>query len=199
MIVSEHAGQVPSREDHLRSLPGVGEYTAAAVAAFAFGQRTVVLDVNVRRVISRIWKAEPAAPGHVTISERAHADQIVPLGATKSVQWNVAAMEFGALVCTAQNPRCDECPITDVCAWRARGYPGRGQATSRPQGFEGTDRQVRGRILAILREHTVPVQVSGRAELADIEPGQLDRCLLSLTTDGLAHEVEVGAGMWELS
>ncbi len=197
-IVADHGGEVPSSEVELLALPGVGEYTAAAVAAFGFGSRAVVLDTNVRRVIARVWGGSPLPPGHMTVRERERAERLVPQDAAKAARWNVAAMELGALVCTARAPRCDECPVANACAWLAVGKPGLADAPRRSQPWHGTDRQVRGRIMAILRAADAPVAIAGRAELADVEPGQLDACLESLVDDGLVREAEQGRGRYSL-
>jgi len=119
----DHGGEVPRGYDELRALPGVGDYTAAAVAAFAFGQRAVVLDTNVRRVIGRIWHAQALPAAHLTRAERDFAATLVPFHAAASATWNAAAMELGALICTARNPRCEECPARASCLWVAAGKP----------------------------------------------------------------------------
>jgi A/G-specific adenine glycosylase len=194
VVLSErYGGEVPRQQAALLALPGVGEYTAAAIGAFAFGDRTVVLDTNVRRVIGRALGGEALSSAHLTAAERARAADLVPGDATAAVAWNVASMELGALVCTARSPRCDECPIASACAWLGAGKPGLEQAPRRTQAWNGTDRQVRGRIMAILRGASRPVVVEGRVELADVEPGQIDRCVESLLADGLVVEVAPGA------
>jgi A/G-specific adenine glycosylase len=108
-------------------------------------------------------------------------------------------MELGALVCTARAPRCDECPLVASCAWVAAGKRGLDEAPRRTQAWHGTDRQVRGRILAILRTADAPMVVDGRASLADVEPGQLGRCLASLVADGLVEHVDERRGLYGLA
>lgn len=196
-ITDRHGGNVPRDEAALLALPGVGAYTAAAILAFAYGQRAVVLDTNVRRVVSRIWDGQELPRAHISKAERLRADALTPVDDAPAATWAVASMELGALVCTARTPRCDACPVADHCAWRAAGYPA-SAAVRRTQPWAGTDRQVRGRILAILRAAHAPVIVEGRAELADVEPGQVDRCLASLVADGLVRLADASRGQYEL-
>ena len=197
-LVEHHDGVVPDDSAQLLALPGVGEYTAAAVRVFAFGHRDVVLDTNVRRVIGRAWHSQALPTTHLTRGERNHAAALVPEDTRASALWNAGAMELGALVCTARAPRCDECVLAAHCAWNRAGKPGLDAAPRRTQAWHGTDRQVRGRVMALLRVAHEPVTVSGRAELADIEPGQLDRCLESLVEDGLAQLVDHARGRYSL-
>ncbi|MFW7414810.1 A/G-specific adenine glycosylase [Demequina sp. SO4-18] len=197
-LVAQHGGDVPRDTEQLRALPGIGEYTAAAVRAFAFGERDVVLDTNVRRVIGRAWHARPLPAAHLTRPERAHAASLVPEGTQASALWNAGAMELGALVCTARAPRCGECVLESSCAWVAAGSPGLDEAPRRTQAWHGTDRQVRGRVMAVLRAADSPVTVGGHAALEDVEPGQLDRCLESLVADGLITLVSEDRGAYAL-
>lgn len=197
-LVAEHGGEVPSDEGALLALPGIGAYTAAAVASFAFGQRAVVLDTNVRRVVGRAWGGEPLPGLHMTVVERARAAALVPESPADAARWAAASMELGALVCTARAPRCDECPLADACAWLAAGATGLESAPRRTQPWHGTDRQVRGRIMAVLRAASVPVNITGHAALEDIEPGQLDSCLASLVGDGLVTRVDSERGTYAL-
>ncbi|GIG55011.1 A/G-specific adenine glycosylase [Demequina activiva] len=185
-IVDRHDGEVPQDTEALRALPGIGEYTAAAVRTFAFGERDVVLDTNVRRVIGRAWRAEPHPAAHLTRAEREAAAGLVPEDPLEAAAWNAGAMELGALVCVARAPLCERCPLERDCAWVGTGRPGLGVSTGRTQAWHGTDRQVRGRIMALLRSADGPVTIAGHAELEDVEPAQLMRCLRSLEGDGLA-------------
>ncbi|HEY0238659.1 MAG TPA: A/G-specific adenine glycosylase [Friedmanniella sp.] len=183
-ITERFGGQVPAELDDLRSLPGVGSYTAAAVASFAFGRRAVVLDTNVRRVLGRV-AGGAAYPGAAqTRAELAVAGSFLPDDPARAARWAVASMELGALVCTARAPRCDACPVSDRCAWRAAGYPAWTGPPRRGQTYEGTDRQCRGALLAVLRSSDEPV---GAAELTASwpEPVQRERALASLVADGL--------------
>lgn len=194
-MVERHGGRVPSDEDELLALPGVGPYTAAAVAAFAFGRRTVVVDTNVRRVLTRMLLGRAQAAPALTAAERDLAASVLPTDPGRAVVWDVAVMELGALVCTARAPACGSCPIAPLCAWRRAGHPASDGPARRGQAWHGTDRQVRGRIVQALREAPGPLS---RRELAGVgdEPDQIDRCLGSLLTDRLIEAS--GAGGYRL-
>jgi A/G-specific adenine glycosylase len=183
-VLEHHDGEVPSDEELLRALPGVGAYTAAAVATFAFGRRATVVDTNVRRVLARAVEGRALAAPALTAAESALAASLVPQDPATSATWNVAVMELGALVCQARAPRCGECPVEDLCAWVAAGRPAHDGPPRRGQAWHGTDRQVRGAILQQLRDGRGSV---GRAALATAGPdaAQVDRCLASLVEDGL--------------
>ncbi|WP_042216387.1 A/G-specific adenine glycosylase [Demequina mangrovi] len=197
-LVERHDGEVPSTLEELRTLPGIGDYTAAAVVSFAFRGRATVLDTNVRRVIGRAWRGEALPAAHQTVAERALAASLVPQDDEGAADWAAASMELGALVCTARVARCDECPLASSCAWLAAGRPGLAEAPRRTQPWHGTDRQVRGRIMAVLRAASSPVNVTGHATLEDVEPGQLDRCLEGLVEDGLVTVVSADRGTYAL-
>src|SRR5882757_6499396 len=124
-LVERHGGQVPASADALRALPGGGSYTAAAVASFAFGQRHAVLDINVRRVLTRLISGQPWAgtASSVSVAERRLAESLLPAEPGVAARWSVAVMELGALVCTAAGPRCGDCPVARKCAWLAAGRP----------------------------------------------------------------------------
>jgi A/G-specific adenine glycosylase len=193
VVVEQHGGRVPTAAAELLALPGVGAYTAAAVSAFAHGDRVAVLDTNVRRVLGRLLGAQALPPPVQTRAETSRAQAVLPADAATSVTWNVAVMELGALVCTARAPRCQDCPLAAACAWRAAGYPADAHAARRrTQAWHGTDRQARGALMAVLRAHEdAPVPPSLLAQ-AWPEQGQRDRALASLITDGLAEEVDGG-------
>lgn len=183
--VEKHGGDVPSGLAELRALPGVGEYTAAAVASFAFGQRQAVLDTNVRRVHARLLDGQALErAGSVTVAERRRALELLPTDPRAAAHTSIAVMELGALVCTARSPSCDVCPVAAACAWRSAGKPASAGQPRRGQTYEGTDRQCRGRVLAELRAAEAP---QSRRELASCWPDstQLDRALDSLVDDGL--------------
>ena len=181
-ITEEHSGEVPSDHAALLALPGVGEYTAAAVASFAFGQRHVVLDTNVRRVLARVLDGEAHPARSVTAAERRLATQALPRDGAH--RWAAASMELGALVCTARAPRCDTCPVADLCRWYAAGRPEPDGPARRGQAWAGTDRQCRGRLLAVLRDHAGPVPKAALDATWD-DDAQRERCLDSLLDDGL--------------
>lgn len=122
-VVERHDGRVPADPAALRALPGIGEYTAAAVASFAFGIPETVVDTNVRRVIARAVAGE-ALPGRsLTRAEMRRAQALMPEDPTRANAWNAAVMELGALVCTARSPACERCPLAETCAWVAAGSP----------------------------------------------------------------------------
>nr|WP_242496467.1 A/G-specific adenine glycosylase [Xylanimonas protaetiae] len=184
-LVERHGGAVPDDETALRALPGVGEYTAAAVRAFAFGRRSVVVDTNVRRVLARAVGGVALPAPHPTAAERATATAVVPADDAEAAAWAAASMELGALVCTARSPRCGECPVRDLCAWRRAGFPDDEHAhRRRTQAWHGTDRQCRGRILAVLRAAHAPV-AHEELDGAGTDDAQVERCLGSLVVDGL--------------
>ncbi len=183
-IVAEHGGEVPASYDALLALPGIGDYTAAAVASFAHGRRHVVLDTNVRRVFARVIGGVEFPGASVTRAERDLAEALLPDEDATAAQWAVAVMELGALVCTAKDPRCGGCPVRDSCAWRAAGHPAYDGPPRRVQAWAGTDRQCRGRLLAVLRESEGAVHRS-RLEGAWAPAEQRERCLAGLLTDGL--------------
>ena len=187
-ILERHAGEVPTDHAALLALPGVGEYTAAAVASFAFGQRHAVMDTNVRRVLARAMSGVALPGSSVTAAERRVAVSLLPDEDHVAATWAVAVMELGALVCTATSPRCGECPVRDRCAWVAAGSPAYDGPARRTQAWDGTDRQCRGRLMAVLREASGPVHLSS---LEAVWPGteQRERCLAGLLADGLAVQV----------
>jgi len=184
-IVSEHGGAVPSSHSELRALPGVGDYTAAAIATFAFGQRHAVLDTNVRRVFARAISGVEFPAKSLTRSEREVATTLLPEQDATAAKWAVAVMELGALVCTAASPKCLACPLRDVCAWRSAGYPEYDGPPRRGQTYAGTDRQCRGALLSVLRESHAPVHRS-RLDIAWTIEEQRTRCLVGLLDDKLA-------------
>lgn len=187
-VTVRHDGVVPDDEALLRALPGIGAYTAAAVAAFAFGRRTTVVDTNVRRVLARVVEGREHAAPALTAVESALAASLVPAATDASATWNVAVMELGAVVCSARAPRCDDCPVQDLCAWVAAGRPAHDGPPRRGQAWHGTDRQVRGALLQTLRDATGPVSRAA-LEGAGGDVVQVDRCIASLVEDGLLEPV----------
>jgi A/G-specific adenine glycosylase len=190
-IVERYGGQVPSSYDALVGLPGVGPYTASAIATFGFGERHAVLDTNVRRVLARLVAGVELPPMNVTSAERRRAEDLLPENAAEAATWSIALMELGALVCSAAKPRCASCPVADRCAWRAAGYPAYDGPPRKAQTWAGTDRQCRGRLLAVVRESDAAVPRS-RLDRAWSDDIQRTRCLASLLTDGLLVEVPEG-------
>lgn len=189
-LVEQHQGEVPTDPAALEALPGVGRYTAAAVAAFAFGIRTPVLDTNVRRVLGRVLDGAQFPPPHLAAAEWRRAEALLPADDAEAARWSVAVMELGALVCTARSPRCERCPLAQACRWRGSGFPPYQGPPRRGQAWHGTDRQCRGRLLQAVREaHPVPIE--GGALIASVpDPDQARRCLAGLVTEGLLHADE---------
>ena len=187
-IVDEHDGAVPTSHAALRALPGVGDYTAAAVASFAFGQRHAVLDTNVRRVLARTVSGVEFPANAVTKAERALAEDLLPAEEETASRWAAAVMELGALVCTASSPSCAVCPVNQLCRWRDAGYPAYDGPPRRGQTYAGTDRQCRGRLLAVLRDTDEPVHRS-RLDAVWARADQREQCLNSLLADGLVTQV----------
>ncbi len=188
-IVERHGGVVPSGYDDLRALPGVGDYTAAAIASFGFGRRHVVLDTNVRRVLARLVSGAELPSTSVTRAERDLAAGLLPDDAPTAATWSVALMELGALVCVAASPRCGACPVADRCAWTAAGRPAYDGPPRRAQAWAGTDRQCRGRLLGVVRDADGPVP-RAVLEAAWSPADQRERCLAGLLDDALLVRVD---------
>jgi A/G-specific adenine glycosylase len=190
-ITDDHGGEVPSDVETLLGLPGVGAYTARAVAAFAYGQRVPVVDTNVRRVVARAVQgaAEPGPPS--TTRDLAAVAALLPDDVPTAARFSVAVMELGALVCTARAPRCAQCPLRDSCAWRLAGCPPYDGPVKRAQGFAGTDRQVRGLLMGVLRAADGPVPQHA-LDAVWPDPLQRARALDGLVADGLVDPVRTG-------
>lgn len=191
-IRDRHAGVVPREVDALLALSGIGDYTARAVATFAYGDRHPVVDTNTRRVLARAvdGRSQPGPPAKRDLAAMA---AILPEDDAKAALVNAATMELGAVVCTARSPRCEACPLADACAWRAAGYPDTGDDRRRQAAYEGSDRQARGAVLRALR-------AADALPVADVlhdwpDPLQRDRAIDSLIADGLA---EATGGMLRL-
>ncbi len=190
VIARDYGDEVPDDVEILLTLPGVGSYTARAVACFAYQQPVPVIDTNVRRVVARVVHGRADAAGASTVRDHADVSALLPNDGSAH-RFSAALMELGATVCTARAPRCGLCPLSG-CRWRQAGYPpGQGPAR-RPQAYAGTDRQVRGRLLDVLRDNEFPVT---RAELdvawlTDTE--QRERALNSLLADGLVKQTADG-------
>jgi A/G-specific adenine glycosylase len=188
VIARDHDDVVPDDVDTLLTLPGVGEYTARAIVCFAYHARVPVVDTNVRRVVARAVRGQ--ADAKPTARDLDEVAGLLPKG-NAAPTFSVALMELGAIVCTARAPRCGVCPVIR-CAWRAAGQPALPGAVRPVQRYAGTDRQVRGRLLDILRGNDSPVS---RAQLdvawtSDI--AQRDRALESLLADGLVERTSDG-------
>jgi A/G-specific adenine glycosylase len=190
-IVERHGGEVPDDHAALLALPGVGTYTAAAIASFAFGQRHAVVDTNVRRVLARSLTGVAQPSISPIAADQRLAVSALPADEPMAARWAVASMELGALVCTARTPHCDDCPIRGRCAWVLAGSPPYDGPPRKGQTYEGTDRQARGRLLAVLRAAGTAVP---KATLDACWPddAQRERALDGLVADGLVEPLPRG-------
>jgi A/G-specific adenine glycosylase len=189
-VVERHGGVVPADVSALEALPGVGTYTARAVACFGYGQPQPVVDTNVRRVVARLVHGRAEA-GNARAADLADIASLTPPDAGRAARFSVAAMELGALVCVAGTPRCGACPVRDRCVWRLAGCPPPDGPPRRVQKFAGTDRQVRGRLLDVLRAAHGPVAAPELEAVWD-DAAQRSRCLDSLLADGLVEQTAEG-------
>ena len=190
VLAAEYGDTVPHEVDVLLGLPGVGAYTARAVACFAYRKRVPVVDTNVRRVVARAVHGLADAGNPSTVRDHADVEALLPEG-DAAAEFSAALMELGAVVCTARTPKCAMCPLT-ACAWRDAGYPAGDGPVRSAQRFAGTDRQVRGKLLDVLRASSVPVP---RTELDVVwltDTAQRDRALDSLLVDGLVEQTADG-------
>jgi A/G-specific adenine glycosylase len=190
-IANDHGDAVPSDVDTLLALPGIGAYTARAVAAFAYGRRCPVVDTNVRRVVARAVHGAGDAGPPATTRDLSDVDALLPDDEPTAARLSIALMELGALVCTARTPRCVDCPVLSSCAWQLAGRPVYTGPTKPVQRFAGTDRQVRGLLLDVLRDTSEPV-VKAKLDIVWSDAGQRDRCLDSLLVDGLVEQTSDG-------
>ncbi|WP_152969924.1 A/G-specific adenine glycosylase [Arthrobacter sp. Edens01] len=211
-ITARQGGKVPDTYDSLLGLPGVGDYTAAAVASFAYGRRETVVDTNIRRVHARLVTGNALPSQSLTAAEKKLAVSLLPRDDAESVVWNAGVMELGALVCTARSPRCSDCPVLADCAWVRAGRP-EPHYVPKGQAWHGTDRQVRGAMMAVLRQAQGPVLrellLTGPVDLVAPEADaalaplaalhalaapaeQLERALDGLLRDGLAETTGSG-------
>jgi A/G-specific adenine glycosylase len=191
VIAERHGDVVPADVDTLLALPGIGAYTARAVAAFAYRRRCPVVDTNVRRVIARaVHGAGDAGPASTT-RDLADAEALLPGDDELAARMSIAMMELGAIVCTARAPRCADCPVFADCAGLRAGRPAYAGPAKPVQRFAGTDRQVRGLLLDVLRDTSTPVE-KARLDVVWSNAGQRDRCLDSLLVDGLVEQTADG-------
>jgi len=183
IIVRDFNGVVPEEIDQLRKLPGIGEYTAAAISAFAFANSELVLDINIRRLYTRCWLGKSAPTSTPNNSERELARGLIP--ENDDGTWAAATMELGALICKARNPLCEECPLMNQCLWREIGYP-EDEVNKKRVQWHGSDRQCRGAIMQALREKPAVTE----AELKKIwsSRSQYEKALASLLDDGLIQK-----------
>jgi A/G-specific adenine glycosylase len=183
-IVEKFNGEVPHNVDDLLSLPGVGPYTARAIAVFAFGGHEPVVDTNIRRVIARHSRGNADQGPPSTTRDLEEMRALLP-EASNSPVFNAAMMELGALICTARNPQCELCPIQRTCAWKNAGYPQHvGPKKTVQKKYVGSDRQARGAVMKALREADASLS-STDLDAQWPDKAQLGRAIEGLLTDGL--------------
>jgi A/G-specific adenine glycosylase len=190
-IAEQHGDVVPSDVDTLLALPGIGAYTARAVAAFAYRQRCPVVDTNVRRVVARAMHGAGDAGPASTTRDLADTEALLPVEPARAAVFSAALMELGQVTCTARTPRCADCPVLDGCAWQHAGRPAYAGPAKPVQRFAGTDRQVRGKLLDVLRGAEGPV-TKAALDAVWTDASQRDRCVDSLLVDGLLEQTEDG-------
>ena len=183
-ITQRHGGVVPRDVDALLALSGVGDYTARAVAAFAYGERVPVVDTNTRRVLARAIDGK-SQPGAAAKRDLIAMEEILPTEPSAAEIVNAAAMELGAVVCTARTAHCEQCPLANLCAWRAAGHPDTGDTRPKQAKYEGSDRQARGAVLAVLRDNDSSGVLVDALITNWPDADQRDRAILTLLADGL--------------
>ena len=183
IIARDFNNEVPENEEVLRSLPGIGDYTAAAISAFAFGTNTLVMDVNIRRVLVRVLDGKEHPTSSPTVRERESRLSILPR--VNADNWAAATMELGALICTSKNPSCNDCPVISQCKWRKNGYP-QTELVRKSQDWHGTDRKCRGTVVQALRENE-SLTLNAIKKLWP-EESQVEKALETLLADHLIEE-----------
>lgn len=179
-------GRFPSELDELLEMPGIGDYTARAVLAFAFGADVAVVDTNVGRVLARVV-GERLTPRSV----RALADGLVPEG--EAWLWNQSLMDLGGTICRSRSPQCNDCPVQSWCVWKGDSSsddPAVGSAgvSGRQSSFEGSRRQARGRLLKSLAQG--PVVVVDVSEVMGRPKAEAESILAGLVGDGLCQIID---------
>jgi A/G-specific adenine glycosylase len=189
IVIERHDGQLPRCTKQLRALPGVGTYTAAAVACFAYGKEEAVVDTNVERVLLRVEGRRSASAGELRTLAAAY---LVP---ERAVEWNQALMDLGALFCRAAAPDCLRCPLQTDCASAGSAVKEK-QAAYRTggAGYAGSDRQTRGRIVETLRAARGGLEVDALAKTLgsqdEFEHARLLRLIAGLERDGLVQSTD---------
>jgi A/G-specific adenine glycosylase len=154
-----------------------------------------VVDTNVRRAVARAVHGAGDAGPPSTNRDLADVEALLPREDARAARFSAALMELGALVCTARAPRCADCPVFGTCAWQRAGKPAYTGPAKQVQRYAGTDRQVRGLLLDVLRGTAEPVP-KARLDVVWSDAGQRDRCLDSLLVDGLVEQA--GPGLFAL-
>ncbi len=184
IIAEELNNEVPSDEISLQALPGIGDYTAAAIAAFAFEQRTLVMDVNIRRLLSRVIDGEEFPKPASTAREKSMHLSLIPQ--RNAHVWAAATMELGAIVCTSSKPKCGLCPVISQCKWRKNGYQ-KSDVIRKSQDWHGTDRKCRGTIVQALRENESMTENAIKKLWPDAS--QVEKALVTLVEDQLIQSI----------
>jgi A/G-specific adenine glycosylase len=198
-IVRDHGGEVPASVEELEALPGVGPYTARAVAAIAFGTAVGAVDVNVRRVLGRITAGGPEA--YAPAEMQALADAVVPRD--DAAAWTHALMDVGSRLCKPSKPRCADCPAYAWCRFAAGERPASSPAmasgsTGRKRTappFETTSRWLRGRVLEQARSASDGAWVAYPDAIGSHGAGAVREAVLSLGSDGLLDVREADHGL----
>jgi A/G-specific adenine glycosylase len=181
-VVDEYRGRLPSDTETLQTFPGIGRYTANAIACFAFEQQIAVVDTNVRRVLSRLFPRQAQS-----MNEWELAEWILPKG--KAFHWNQALMELGALRCTFSNPSCASCPLNRLCnsAFRLKKSPKKLLKIKNPVI---PDRIYRGRIVAVLRQvdRHGSIETGRLLHLVQLTHPKLHKTLLIRLIEGLKRD-----------
>ena len=184
VISKDFKNEVPPDVTTLQLLPGIGEYTAAAISAFAYQQRTLVMDINIRRVLTRLIDGQEHPKTAPTAREKTTRWLLVP---NKNAHvWAAATMELGALVCTSSKPKCEICPVITLCNWRKNGYP-KSEVVRKSQAWDGTDRKCRGTIVQALRENESLTESEIKKLWAD--QSQVEKALKTLQEDLLIEAI----------
>ena len=184
IIAADFNNEVPEDIQTLRQLPGIGEYTAAAISAFAFQKRTLVIDINIRRLLTRVIDGNEHPTPAPTSKERTERQRLVPI--KDAHIWAAATMELGAVVCTSKNPKCELCPVSALCNWRILGYP-KTELTRKSQSWHGTDRKCRGTIVQALRENNSLTESAIKKLWPD--ESQVEKALVTLLEDQLIQSI----------
>ena len=184
IIAEDFNNEVPEDVQMLQTLPGIGEYTAAAIGAFAFDQRTLVMDVNIRRVLTRVLDGNEHPKPAPTSREKARRLALLP--EKNAHVWAAATMELGAIICTSKNPKCELCPVISACNWRKNGYP-KSDLIRKSQDWHGTDRKCRGTIVQALRENESLTENAIKKLWPD--ESQIEKALKTLQEDLLIEAI----------
>jgi A/G-specific adenine glycosylase len=184
IIAEDFNNEVPGDELTLRKLPGIGEYTAAAISAFAFQKRTLVMDINIRRLLTRVIDGNEHPTSAPTSIEKTARQALVPIKDAHT--WAAATMELGAVVCTSKNPKCELCPVIALCNWRLLEYP-KTELIRKSQSWHGTDRKCRGTIVQALRENESLTESAIKNLWPD--ESQVEKALVTLLEDQLIQSI----------